>query len=403
MSTRPPLLSVDEALSQIINAVSIMPSERVEVDAALGRVLAEDIQANLSHPPADVSAMDGYAVHSGHLSTAPKKQIIIGESAAGHPFDGVLGVDQAVRIFTGAHLPQGADAIVLQEDTTREDDVVTILEKPNPLQFIRKAGQDFAQGDLIAAQGSSLDPRRLALIAASGHGDVPTHRKPVVAILSTGDELVRPGTLPKDGQIISSNDLFLTHLVTSLGARAMNLGQVADQDNALTEAFDQAKDADLIVTSGGASVGNHDGVARHMNESGGLSFWRIAMRPGKPLIFGHINKTPMLGLPGNPVSTGVCAMIFVAAAIRKMLGQDPSPKPSSAKLMAALPENDQRQDYLRARIHVDEQGQTWAEAYNKQDSGMLKTFAEADGLIIRPPHTLPAEAGDPVRVLMLPR
>jgi molybdopterin molybdotransferase len=403
MTPRPPLLSVDDALDQIIKAVSTMPSERIAVEAALGHVLAADINAKLSHPPADVSAMDGYAVHSSHLSSTPKSLTVIGESAAGHPFDGVLGSDQAVRIFTGAYVPQGADAIVLQEDTSRDGDVVTILEQPKPQQFIRKAGQDFSRGDLIASKGATLDARRLALIASSGHGTVPTHRKPVVAIISTGDELVRPGSSPKEGQIVSSNDLFLTHLVTSLGATAMNIGQVADQDDALTKAFDQAKSADLIVTSGGASVGNHDGVARHMNESGGLAFWRIAMRPGKPLIFGQIDQTPMLGLPGNPVSTGVCAMIFVAAAIRKMLGQDPLPKPSHAKLLAPLGENDRRQDYLRARIHIDDQGQTWAEAFNKQDSGMLKTFADADGLIIRPPHAPPAEAGDPVPVLLLPR
>jgi len=403
MTPRPPLLSVDDALDQIIKAVSTMPSERIAVEAALGHVLAADINANLSHPPADVSAMDGYAVHSSHLSSTPKNLTVIGESAAGHPFDGVLGADQAVRIFTGAYVPQGADAIVLQEDTNRDGDVVTILEQPKPEQFIRKAGQDFSHGDLIASKGATLDARRLALIASSGHGTVPTHCKPVVAIISTGDELVHPGSTPKDGQIVSSNDLFLTHLITSLGATAMNLGQMADQDDALTKAFDQAKSADLIVTSGGASVGNHDGVARHMNESGGLAFWRIAMRPGKPLIFGQIDQTPMLGLPGNPVSTGVCAMIFVAAAIRKMLGQDPLPKPSHVKLLAPLGENDRRQDYLRARIHVDDQGQTWAEAFNKQDSGMLKTFADADGLIIRPPHAPPAEAGTPVPVLLLPR
>jgi len=403
MTPRPPLLSVDDALDQIIKAVSTMPSERIAVEAALGHVLAADINANLSHPPADVSAMDGYAVHSSHLSSTPKSLTVIGESAAGHPFNGVLGADQAVRIFTGAYVPQGADAIVLQEDTNRDGDVVTILEQPKPEQFIRKAGQDFSHGDLIASKGATLDARRLALIASSGHGTVPTHCKPVVAIISTGDELVRPGSTPKDGQIVSSNDLFLTHLITSLGAKAMNLGQVADQDDALTKAFDQAKSADLIVTSGGASVGNHDGVARHMNESGGLAFWRIAMRPGKPLIFGQIDQTPMLGLPGNPVSTGVCAVIFVAAAIRKMLGQDPLPKPSHAKLIAPLGENDRRQDYLRAHIHVDDQGQTWAEAFNKQDSGMLKTFSDADGLIIRPPHAPPAEAGTSVPVLLLPR
>ena len=403
MTPRPPLLSVDDALDQIIKAVSTMPSERIAVEAALGHVLAADIKANLSHPPADVSAMDGYAVHSSHLSSTPKSLTVIGESAAGHPFNGVLGADQAVRIFTGAYVPQGADAIVLQEDTNRDGDVVMILEQPKPEQFIRKAGQDFSHGDLIASKGATLDARRLALIASSGHGTVPTHCKPVVAIISTGDELVRPGSTPKDGQIVSSNDLFLTHLITSLGATAMNLGQMADQDDALTKAFDQAKSADLIVTSGGASVGNHDGVARHMNESGGLAFWRIAMRPGKPLIFGQIDQTPMLGLPGNPVSTGVCAMIFVAAAIRKMLGQDPLPNHSHAKLIAPLGENDRRQDYLRARIHIDDQGQTWAEAFNKQDSGMLKTFSDADGLIIRPPHAPPAEAGDPVPVLLLPR
>ena len=403
MTNRKPLLPVADALAQITKAMPLMGVETIALADGLGRILAKDVQAEVSHPPHDVSAMDGYAVASADPKEDNPKLQVIGESAAGHPFDGALKPQSAVRIFTGAYLPQGADAIVIQEDTHQDGDHVTILEKPPAGKYIRKQGQDFAKGDVIAEKGTTLDARRLALIASSGHGTIPVRSKPKVAIISTGDELVSPGETPEHGQIIASNGMFLGHFLKIMGAEAMDFGQIPDDRATLDKAFDQAQKADLIVTTGGASVGKHDGVAQHMTESDGLAFWRIAMRPGKPLIFGHLGKTPLLGLPGNPVSTGVCGMVFLAAAVRALLGQDPNAETRHAKLSADLPENDQRQDYLRACLEYDDEGQAWVKAFDQQDSGMFKTFAEADALIIRPPFAPPAASGDVVTILPIPR
>ena len=402
MTSRKPLLSVEDAVQQITQAMPEMRPETITLENGLGRVLANDIHARVSHPPHDVSAMDGYAVALADLD-ATDTLTVIGESAAGHPFDAVIKPGTAIRIFTGAHLPPGADAIVIQEDTQPADgNTVTILEKPSPNRYIRPKGQDFAEGDRIAAKGQALNARRLALIASAGHGRISVKTKPTVAILSTGDELVSPGTMPDHGQIIASNGMFLDHFLKVMGAEPLNLGQIPDDPEALTQAFTKAQAADLIVTTGGASVGHHDGVAQHMTQGQGLGFWRIAMRPGKPLIFGHLGKTPMLGLPGNPVSTGVCAMVFVQAALRQMLGQSPAPQYQGAKLSHDLSKNDLRQDYLRATLTYDDHGQRWVRAFNKQDSGMFQSFADADALIMRPPHAPPARKGDRVKILPLP-
>ena len=411
MVNRKPLLAVDDALAQITTAMTVMGDETIMLADALGRVLAHDVMAKVSHPPHDVSAMDGYAVALSDLTRSDLTRSddhsprlhVIGESAAGHPFDAALEAGSAVRIFTGAYMPQGADAIVIQEDTTTNGDVVDIMEMPIAGRYIRQQGQDFAQGDIIAHQGTTLNARRLALIASSGHGTVTVKAKPKIAIISTGDELVTPGQKPEHGQIIASNGLFLRHFLQSIGADILDLGQIPDDPILLTNAVNKAQEADLIVTSGGASVGNHDGVAQLMTaQEKGLAFWRIAMRPGKPLIFGHLGDTPLLGLPGNPVSTGVCAMVFVAAAIRAMLGQPVNAPTQTALLGKDLPENDQRQDYLRAEISYDDQGQIWVTAFAKQDSGMFKSFADADALIIRPPHAEQAKAGDVISILLIP-
>ena len=402
MTSRKPLLPVADALAQITQAMPEMGVETLPLTNAIDRVLADDIHALVSHPPHDVSAMDGYAVALSDLADDQTTLKVIGESAAGHPYDAPIEPQSAVRIFTGAYLPQGADAIVIQEDTSSDGDHVTILERPQPRRYIRKQGQDFAKGDVIAEKGTCLDARRLALIASSGHGTVTVKAKPKIAIISTGDELVAPGTTPQHGQIVASNGMFLCHLLNILGADAVDYGHIPDDQKALEDGFNHAQSADMIITTGGASVGKHDGVAHHMASGDGLAFWRIAMRPGKPLIFGHLGQTPILGLPGNPVSTGVCGLVFVTAAIKAMLGQDTAPKTRPAKLAADLPENDQRQDYLRASLSYDDQGQAWVKAFDKQDSGMFQSFADADALIIRPPHAKPAQSGDIVTILPIP-
>ncbi|MCE2516967.1 MAG: molybdopterin molybdotransferase MoeA [Alphaproteobacteria bacterium] len=403
-----PLLAVDDAIKQIIAAMPSAGEETLNLNTApmadlLGRVLAHDVTARLTHPPHDVSAMDGYAVRAADVMSLPAAVEVIGESAAGHPFDGSITGGQAVRIFTGAHCPPGTEVIILQEDTTSGNGVITINDAPAAGKFIRPKGNDFAAGDLIAKAGCRLDARHLALIASSGHGEVTVKTKPLVAVISTGDELVPPGTTPSASQIVSSNGVMLAATLTALGAEVLPIGIVADQDDALAQALRDAAKADLIVTSGGASVGQHDGIARIMTaDQDALTFWRIAMRPGKPLVFGHIHNTPLLGLPGNPVSTGVCAMVFVAAAIRAMLGEDPAMTTEHARLTTALPANDQRQDFLRARLTVDDNGILHASPFSKQDSGMMGLLTKADALVIRPPHAEAAAVGEAVRVLRIP-
>ena len=402
MSSRPSLLPVQDAITQIISAMQVMPDETLPLSEAYNRILAEDIRAKINHPPADVSAMDGYAGRSEDFNKIPVTLRQVGESAAGHPYDGFVSAGCVVRIFTGAHLPDGTDSIIIQEDTQTDGDSITVNQPPKKGQYIRQSGQDFKTGEIIAPKGMRLDARRLSLIASAGHGDVLVKKQPVIAVISTGDELVDPGIEPQHGQIVASNGIFLTHMIKTIGAIPLDLGQIPDQDDAIKAAFDKAQEADLIVTTGGASVGAHDGVAQHMSGSSGLAFWRIAMRPGKPLIFGKIGHTPMLGLPGNPVSTGVCALVFVQAAIKAMLGQDPWPQHQNAKLMVALKANDKRQDYLRASLSINETGQCEVTPFQAQDSGMMKRFADADALIIRAPFADPAETGDIVQIMQIP-
>lgn len=403
--TPKPLLAVDDAIAAIASAMPLMPARDTAITDAIGLVLAAPVTARLSHPPAAVSAMDGFAGRADDLAHLPAELTVIGESAAGHPFDGIISAGECIRIFTGAHCPAGADTIILQEDTTRKGDRVTINEAPAAGRFIRPEGNDFATGAELFDAGTKLAARSLALIGSAGLASVSTRRKPVVAVLSTGDELVEPGTTPGRHQIISSNGLFLEHLITALGGEAMPLGIIRDSDDALAAALAKAAEADLIVTSGGASVGQHDGIARTMQDHD-LTFWRIAMRPGKPLIFGHVGeasaRTPLLGLPGNPVSTGVCGLIFVAAAIRAMLGQEHHPDWRHAILTDALPSNDRRQEFLRATLEYGTDGRLYATAFAGQDSGMLAVFAHANGLIMRPAHAEAAEQGAIVPVLALP-
>ena len=408
------LLSVDDALTTITNALPLVSRENILMaDAAasdvIGRILAEDIYAKLSHPPHDVSAMDGYAVRAEDISSIPVDLHVIGESAAGHPFDGELSSGQAVRIFTGAYCPGNTDTIIIQEDTDLSENCVTVKENATIGKFIRPQGNDFTKGDLIARSGGTLTPRLLALMAAAGITSFSLFKKPKVAIMSTGDELVPPGTTPKDGQIVSSNGVFLKNYLTKMGADVLDLGIIPDQDDALSDAFDQAAQADVIITSGGASVGNHDGVAKAMTEgtTTDLNFWRIAMRPGKPLIFGMINNTPMIGLPGNPVSTGVCAMVFVATALKAMTGQDLSHNWGldirSGTLAKDLKPNDKRQDYLRSGLTYDAMGTPILTPFPQQDSGMMHLFTDAEALVIRPPFADAAQAGDTVTYLVIPK
>jgi molybdopterin molybdotransferase len=392
------MISVAEATQRIAGAFSPLDSEIVELTNACGRVLAEPVAAKLDQPPAPVSSMDGYAVRSAEAGAALK---IIGTSPAGRPFVGRIGTGEAVRIFTGGVVPDGADSIVIQEDTKASGDTVTIKSAARPGQHIRPAGLDFKSGATLAPQGKRLTARDLSLLAAGDVARVAVRRKPRVAFVATGDELSRPGEARKPGGIVASSGYALSAMITAWGGEARDLGILPDSEEAIASLPKLAADADLIVTLGGASVGDHDLVQKALGQKGFVpDFWKIAMRPGKPLIFGRLGKTPLLGLPGNPVSTLVCARLFLKPAILTMLGASTDEPALTARLARDLSANDARQDYLRAKIEIRD-GERWADPFAVQDSSMLSPLAAADALVIRAPHAPAVTAGDTVAVLLL--
>ena len=404
------LKPVADALATICTALTPVDTETLSLADAADRILAKDIVAAYDHPPAAVSAMDGYAVHSsGQTLPAQSRFDVIGEAAAGHLFTASLTSGQAVRIFTGGHVPDGADAVVLQEDVQADKTTIIVQDTIRPGQFIRPAGLDFTSGQTVIAAGTRLGARQMALAALSGQTDrLTVRRRPLVAILSSGDELVPPGTTPAPGQLVNSNSTFLAHAVRSCGAEPVNLGIVADQPGTLTDRLaaaqaEQNRPFDLILTTGGASVGSHDHLVSDLTASNpaALSFWKIAMRPGKPLIFGQWQDIPLLGLPGNPVSAGVCMTVFGLPAIKTLLGQSAEADIRTLPLAAPVPENDRRQDYLRSVFVVEGLMRT-IRPLGRQDSSMLRAFSDADGLIIRPPHAPALDAGQDVPVLILP-
>lgn len=398
------MISVEEALKRVLKAVPALAAEQVPLAQALGRVLAENVVSRLSHPPAAVSAMDGYAVRAADVSKVPAALAVIGKVQAGAVFKGKLAKGQAVRIFTGAPVPQGADSIVIQEDTEASGRKVSVKEAPKRGQFVRPAGLDFKAGDVGVKSGRRLTARDVGLAAAMNVPWLKVHRRPRVAILSTGDELVLPGSAIAPGQIASSNGFSLAAFVAACGGEAIDLGIVPDNRKALAAMARGARGADMLITSGGASVGERDLVRETLGKEGlKVDFWKIAMRPGKPLIFGAIGGTPMLGLPGNPVSSLVCALIFLKPALEKMQGLDPAKAPAPTALLAKpLPQNDRRQDYLRATLARRKDGALVATPFAKQDSSMLATLAHADCLILRAPHAPAAKAGERVEIVAFP-
>ena len=403
---RSSLLSVDAALDRMLASLSpTMPMRQLLTDA-LGKILAEDIHAKLTLPPHDVSAMDGYAVRADDVANCPATLTRIGEAAAGHPWAGRIKAGQAVRIFTGGHVPDGADTIIIQEnvDATSEADhtVITVHEGAAKGRYIRPAGLDISAGALALGKGTLLSARCIGLAIAAGATSAVVSRPPRIGILSTGDELVPPGQIPGPGQIISSNAAFLSAFVKSCGAEAVDLGIAADKPGVVSDIVMAATNLDMVVTTGGASVGNHDHIIGDLAD-GALGFWKIAMRPGKPLIWGKIGNAPLLGLPGNPVSTAVCALVFLAPAISKLGGGTHQQHLFSAAITTDLPENDLRQDYIRARMGRADHGVTSVRPAQRQDSSMMATLAQADAFIVRPPFDPPITAGDIVPILPMPR
>lgn len=396
------MISPDDARRRILSALSPLPAERIAAAEGLGRVLAEAITAGRTQPPADLSAMDGYAVRAADAAAVPAVLNLAGESRAGARRRGALRPGEAMRIFTGAPLPAGADSIVIQENTEALPGSVRILQAPEPGRHIRCAGLDFHEGEALLAAGTRLGPRHLALTASANRTRIAVHRRPRIGLLATGDELIRPGALHGPGQIIDAVTPSLGAFVTACGGIACDLGIAADDAVSLQTLAKSAAHMDMLVTIGGASVGDYDLVKSALGESGlALDFWKVAMKPGKPLIFGRLGTTPMLGLPGNPVSALVTALLFLVPAIDRLQGAAPRlPVRMMATLTKDLKSNGPREDYMRANLERTEAGPR-VTPHSVQDSSMLAVFARSDALLVRPPHDTPRTAGEAVEVLLL--
>ena len=403
--TRAPLLPVQDALKRVLSSAPVPLSvERVPLADCRGRTLAEDVAALRTQPPFPASAMDGYAVRAADIAQVPATLKVIGESAAGRRFAGEVKPSEAVRIFTGAPVPDGADTILIQENTKADGVTVTALESETLGRYVRRAGLDFSAGDVLLTKGQRLGPAELALAAAMNHPALPVTRRPRVALLATGDELVRPGEEIGPDQIVASNTFAVRAYAENAGADVIDLGIAGDNFAAIEAAIRSARayGADVLVTLGGASVGDHDLVQTALAREGmELGFWRIAMRPGKPLMHGQIGDMRILGLPGNPVSAIVCGLLFLVPLVRALSG-DPhagDDRTEGAVLASDLPENDSRQDYLRARITGQKDGHPLVESFTRQDSSMLRILSEAQCLIVREAHAPAAKAGETCRML----
>jgi molybdopterin molybdotransferase len=405
MSVPSPLLPVADALARIIETAQPLASERVSLPDALGRTLSQDVTAKRTQPPFAASSMDGYAVRAADLAQVPVTLRVIGTSSAGHRFHGEVMSGDCVRIFTGAPLPDGADSIIIQENTTAQADRVEILQSEPKGSYVRPAGLDFQQGDVLLKKGTRLGPCELAIAAAMNHGSLAVTRKPRIAILATGDELVQPGQEPGPDQIVASNTFAVGAYARQAGADIIDLGiagdTFADIERCIRAAH-KAK-ADVLVTLGGASVGDHDLVQSALTREGmELGFWKIAMRPGKPLMHGQLGSMQILGLPGNPVSAIVCGVLFLVPLVRALSG-DPhagTDRSEAAILGGDLKENDSREDYLRAELSSGS-GLPIATPFSRQDSSMLRVLAQSHCLVIRPPRAPAAKAGEPCRIIRL--
>lgn len=402
------LMPVEEALDLLLSTATSLGSETVPLEQAAGRVLAAPVIARRTTPGADVSAMDGYALRAQDAPTVPASVTLIGESAAGRPFAGRVEPGTTVRIFTGAVLPEGADAIIIQEDTRREGNAITLTEAATPSRHIRRAGGDFAAGEVLLSPGHRLRARDLALVAAGDVDTVSVARRPRVAMLSTGDELVRPGTGAAAHQVIVSNLYSVAALARAAGAEVTDLGILPDTMDATQAGVRAALDGgfDVLVTTGGASVGDHDLIAPALTAQGvDLAVHRIALRPGKPLMFGRsaATRTQVLGLPGNPVSAHVCALLFLVPLIKALQGLavPAHPELEPARLAGDVKANEQRMDFQRAEIIGHAEGVPLVRALPVQDSSMLRNLARADVLLVRRPHAPAAAAGEMCEILRL--
>jgi molybdopterin molybdotransferase len=398
------VISVEEALSRLLAPLERLPLEQVSIVDSIGRVLAEDLAARRTQPPFAVSAMDGYAARAEDLAAVPVELRIVAEVPAGAGFGGHVGPGEAARIFTGAPMPAGTDTIVIQEDTEREGDRVRVLEGAARGRYVRREGLDFGEGDVLLRAGRRLTARDIGLAAAMNRPWLFVHRRPRVGILSTGDEIVMPGDPIGPHQIVSSNSLALAAFVTACGGIPVSVGNAPDDPAALRQVAAATRGVDLLVTTGGASVGEHDLVRDVLGADGlELDFWQIAMRPGKPLMVGRYRGTPMVGLPGNPVSTLVCALLFLRPALDRLSGAASAEEAApTARLGTALPKNDRRQDYLRSKLTRAADGTLETFPFEVQDSSMMRLLSQADCLVVRPPQAPAIAAGATVPIVPFP-
>jgi molybdopterin molybdotransferase len=399
------LMPVAEALARVLADTEPLAAVAIPLAEAHGRVLAADLTALRTQPPADVSAMDGYAVHSQDVASAPVRLKLVGEVAAGHPFQGSVGRGEAARIFTGGVLPPGTDTIVIQENTVREGDAVLVNAASGKGKHVRVEGLDFKRGAVLLAKGRRLRDRDLALAAAMNYPTVPVHPSPKVALLATGDELVMPGSTPGFGQIVYSNGYATMAVARREGCEVVDLGIAPDRVAETAAGVRRAREigADILVTSGGASVGERDLVREALAAEGlALSFWKVALRPGRPMLHGRLGAMHVLGLPGNPVSAYVCAVLFLVPLIRQLAGRnDVAPALEAARLGCDLPGNDERADYLRAVLSAGADGIPVAMPAMVQDSSMLMPLAHADCLLVREPFAPAAKAGERCAIIRL--
>jgi len=402
------LLSVDEALNRVLkDAAPLAEAESVPLPHARGRTLAQHLVARRTQPPLDVSAMDGYALRARDLANFGARVKLVGESAAGHGYPNALLAGETVRIFTGAPVPQGADAILLQEDAIVEGAQIGAKEAPVAGRHIRTAGLDFFEGAVALEAGTRIGPSELALAAAMNHARLPVVRKPRVAILASGDELAPPGAIPEPSQIIACNSYAVGAIVEDAGGEVFDLGIFRDDITELEKGFALAREkgADVLVTLGGASVGDHDLLRPALARQGmTLDFWRIAMRPGKPLIHGRLREMRILGLPGNPVASIVCALVFLAPLVRALQGDERAGADRSEAAIAGsdLPANKGRRDYMRATLSKDAEGRFVVTPQPMQDSSLLTELAQSQALLIREASTPPLKRGKAVKMLRLP-